>query len=160
MRGPCRRRLDGHRLPHVLAAAERLEGRSLMAADPSLPLLDIGTPAVVDLWVDPVRGSDAAPGATREQALRTLAEAWRRVPEGVPLTAGFRINLAAGTYGARNAKWRLLIPGFSHIRSQSGRLLFSGIRRWLWLELKSLWLRGGAKTTPAEQPVPEPGKTA
>lgn len=89
MRGMLRRR------PLQL---ERLEPRSLMAADASLPMLDIGNPTVVDLWVDPARGADAASGASREQALRTLTEAWRRVPAGTPLTTGFRINLVAGTY--------------------------------------------------------------
>ncbi|MFM7185600.1 MAG: right-handed parallel beta-helix repeat-containing protein [Planctomycetota bacterium] len=89
MRGMVRRR------PLQL---ERLEARSLMAADASLPMLDIGNPTLVDLWVDPVRGTDAASGAGREQALRTVAEAWRRVPMGTPLTTGFRINLVAGTY--------------------------------------------------------------
>jgi hypothetical protein len=77
---------------------ERLESRLAMAADPTLPMLDVGTPNVVDLWVDPVRGRDAATGATRDQALQSISEAWRRVPIGVPLTTGFRVNLVAGTY--------------------------------------------------------------
>jgi len=77
---------------------ERLESRLVMAADPTLPMLDVGTPDVVDLWVDPVGGRDAATGATRDQALRSISEAWRRVPIGVPLTTGFRVNLVAGTY--------------------------------------------------------------
>lgn len=81
-----------------ILACERLEPRSLMAADASLPMLEMGTPRVVDVWVDPVGGSDTATGAARAQPLRTLAEAWRRVPMGVPLTTGFRINLVAGTY--------------------------------------------------------------
>jgi len=34
----------------------------------------------------------------RDLALRTLAEAWRRVPAGTALSQGVRINLAAGTY--------------------------------------------------------------
>lgn len=77
---------------------ERLESRALMAADASLPTLVIGNPSVIDLWVDPVRGTDAAPGTGREQPLRTLTEAWRRIPSGTPLTQGVRINLVAGTY--------------------------------------------------------------
>jgi hypothetical protein len=77
---------------------ERLEPRSPMAADASLPMLDIGNPTLVDLWVDPVRGTDAASGVGRAQALRTVTEAWRRIPVGTPLTLGFRINLVAGTY--------------------------------------------------------------
>ncbi|MBM4012411.1 MAG: right-handed parallel beta-helix repeat-containing protein [Planctomycetes bacterium] len=81
-----------------VAEAERLERRTLMAADASLPMLDVGNPSVVDLWVDPDRGSDAATGSVRSQALRTVTEAWRRVPAATPLTTGVRINLVAGTY--------------------------------------------------------------
>jgi len=81
-----------------LVPAERLDRRSMMAADASLPLLDIGTPAVIDLWVDPDRGADTATGSARNQALRTVTEAWRRVPQGAPLSTGVRINLVAGTY--------------------------------------------------------------
>jgi hypothetical protein len=66
-----------------------------------------------------------------------------------------RKRIAAGTYGARNAKWRLLIPGFTHEPKQSGRLLFSGIRRWLWMEIKSLWLRK-KPSQPAEAVVKNP----
>lgn len=81
---------------------ERLESRLAMAADQTLPMLDVGTPRVVDLWVDPVRGRDVATGATRDQALRSISEAWRRVPIGVPLTVGFRVNLVAGIYDQAN----------------------------------------------------------
>lgn len=77
---------------------ERLESRSLLVADASLPMLDVGSPTLVEVWVDPVRGTDAATGAGREQALRTVTEAWRRIPMGIPLTTGVRINLVAGTY--------------------------------------------------------------
>ena len=71
------------------------------------------------------------------------------------LVAIARKRIAAGTYGARNAKWRLLIPGFTHEPKQSGRLLFSGIRRWLWMEIKSLWLRK-KPSQPAEAVVKNP----
>lgn len=77
---------------------ERLEPRSLFAADASLPQLEIGTPSLIDVWVDPVQGSDSAGGSTREQPLLTVSEAWRRIPQNTPLTTGFRINLVAGTY--------------------------------------------------------------
>jgi len=50
------------------------------------------------LWVAPT-GSDANSGSSRQAALRTVAEAWRRVPMGTALTTGVRINVAAGTYG-------------------------------------------------------------
>ena len=80
---------------------ESLEPRHALAANP-LPEFDISLPAaappLVQLWVDPAAGSDANSGATRAAALRTLSEAWRRVPVGVELAAGFQINLTAGTY--------------------------------------------------------------
>ncbi len=50
------------------------------------------------LWVAP-NGNDAATGASRQAALRTVAEAWRRIPMSTVLTAGVRVNIAAGTYG-------------------------------------------------------------
>jgi hypothetical protein len=72
------------------------------------------------------------------------------------LVALARKRIAAGTYGARNAGWRLLVPGFTPEAKTSGRLLFSGIRRWLWMELKALLPR--AKRQPSAQPVAaEPG---
>ena len=78
---------------------ERLERRDCPAAAPALPAYDVGTPAVTDIWVDPLAGNDAASGAARDAAVRTVSEAWRRVPVGTPLTRGVRINLVAGTYG-------------------------------------------------------------
>ena len=59
------------------------------------------------------------------------------------LTVLARKRIAAGVYGKRNAGWRLLIPGFTPDPKVSGRLLFSGIGRWLKMELGALWLRGG-----------------
>lgn len=77
---------------------ETLEGRLAMTAATPLPVFDIGSPTLVDIWVDPSVGSDASSGLSRTQAVRTLAEAWRRIPAGVPLSEGVRINLVAGTY--------------------------------------------------------------
>ena len=79
------------------------------------------------------------------------------------LVALARKRVAAGTYGARTAGWRLLIPGFTHEPRQSGRLLLSGIRRWLQMEFCALWPRNRGKKKPrvastlAEaKPEPEP----
>ena len=72
---------------------------------------DIGSPTVRDIWVDPARGNDSASGASRSQALRTIIEAWNRVPSGAQLSGtGYRIMLAAGTYGADS------IPGWQESR--------------------------------------------
>ncbi|NBW97661.1 MAG: hypothetical protein EBR28_13285 [Planctomycetia bacterium] len=70
----CERRLAMSSTP-LLASSDDLAG-----SDGSLPRFDIGSPAVVDLWVDPAAGSDASAGLSRTQPLRTLSEAWRRVP--------------------------------------------------------------------------------
>ena len=63
-----------------------------------LPVFNIGSPPFSDIWVNPVNGSDTNGGATRNHAVRTLSEAWRRVPIGTPLIQAIRINLIAGGY--------------------------------------------------------------
>jgi hypothetical protein len=77
---------------------EPCESRLVFAGANLLPAFDPGTPAVAEWWVDPAAGNDAASGTSRGQALRTLTEAWRRVPANTPLAQGVRINLAAGVY--------------------------------------------------------------
>lgn len=79
----------------------------LPPADPVPPLsgagrFDIGSPAVTDVWVDPVTGSDARSGSSRSQALATVAEAWNRIPQSSILSSGYRLQLVAGTYSAGN----------------------------------------------------------
>jgi hypothetical protein len=60
---------------------------------------DPGAPILHDIWVDPVTGNDSATGSSRTQAVRTLVEAWNRIPQGEPLSQhGYRIRLVAGTY--------------------------------------------------------------
>ncbi|WP_445149611.1 right-handed parallel beta-helix repeat-containing protein [Baekduia sp. Peel2402] len=63
----------------------------------------IGTVTVVDVWVDPVNGSDAAAGTTRATALRTLDAAWQRIPQGQALTTGVRVRILPGTITATEA---------------------------------------------------------
>jgi hypothetical protein len=93
---PSRRRPRGT----VTLACESCEPRLALAGGLALPAYDVGSPTFADVWVDPVAGDDRADGATRGTSLRTLTEAWRRIPAGVPLTTGVRVNLAAGTYAA------------------------------------------------------------
>jgi hypothetical protein len=85
-----------------LAAPETLESRLACAAQNLLPSFDITPPAGASafnqIWVDPAAGNDGNSGASRALAVRTLSEAWRRVPISVDLTTGFQINLTAGTY--------------------------------------------------------------
>jgi hypothetical protein len=85
-----------------LAAPETLESRLACAAQNLLPSFDMrppaGAPAFNQIWVDPAAGNDVNSGASRALAVRTLSEAWRRVPINVDLSTGFQINLTAGTY--------------------------------------------------------------
>jgi hypothetical protein len=60
---------------------------------------EIGSTVLEDVWVDAATGSDANSGASRASALRTLTEAWDRIPRGTTLEGhGYRIQLVAGTY--------------------------------------------------------------
>ncbi len=69
------------------------------AGPPIADAYPIGSPVLAELWVDPLHGDDGRSGATRDQALATINEAWRRIPQGQPLHGnGYRINLVAGDY--------------------------------------------------------------
>ncbi len=126
-------------------------------------LMDVATyhlGPVKQVYSDPAKQFGAFPfdGVGGRIAAKFIAFYNRR------LVAIARKRVAAGTFGARNGGWRMLIPGFTHEPKQSGRLLFTGIRRWLWMEIKALWQgkRAAKKAqtarilgTPA-QPIPEP----
>ncbi len=67
------------------------------------PPFPIGNGPWRESWVDPVHGDDARSGATRGEALRTVTEAWRRIPLQQTLIAeGVRIKLTAGTHTVPN----------------------------------------------------------
>jgi hypothetical protein len=57
---------------------------------------DIGAPELMDFYVSP-SGSDAADGTDEAHPLRTLSEAWSRIPAS-PTGTGFRVNLLPGVY--------------------------------------------------------------
>lgn len=61
------------------------------------PRYEIGSPVLKDLWVDPVKGNDAADGATRASALRSIQAAWNKLPERLD-GHGYRILLCPGKY--------------------------------------------------------------
>lgn len=83
----------------VLTTLAVAPSRIVRAQSPNPRLYDMGSPTLTDLWVDQTTGSDANSGASPSEALRTVAEAWGRIPIGTPLTAtGYRIMLAAGEY--------------------------------------------------------------
>ena len=100
-----RRTLPGWKLASLarrLVSPETLESRLACAAQNLLPSFDMGPPAGApafnQIWVDPAAGNDGNSGASRALAVRTLSEAWRRVPINVDLSTGFQINLTAGTF--------------------------------------------------------------
>ena len=58
-------------------------------------------PSFSAVWVDPVHGDDGNSGSTRDLALRSLKEAWARIPAQTHLTMnGYRILLTAGDYAS------------------------------------------------------------
>ncbi len=61
------------------------------------PTFDIGNPSLQTIWVDPVNGIDTNTGAERAHALKTIPEAWRRVP-AQPDGHGRHIRLCPGPY--------------------------------------------------------------
>ncbi len=65
-------------------------------------------------------------------------------------------KLAAGTYGARNAHWRLLVGGFLP-DGTSGRLLLRGLLRWACAEWRALFLPPKAE---ARAPIVAPSERA
>lgn len=78
-------------------------GRSVVAAGPigaqgvTRPY-DPGNPTLVDLYVNPVVGSDDNPGTLPEQPVRSLRVAWQRIIEFAVPNVGYRFNLQPGTY--------------------------------------------------------------
>lgn len=81
----------------VLCCLVGLRHASAQQFDP--PRYDPGAPVLTNLWVNPVTGSDAASGFSSNQALRTFAEAWARIPSGQTFTQfGYRILLLPGDY--------------------------------------------------------------
>ncbi|MFO0795622.1 MAG: right-handed parallel beta-helix repeat-containing protein, partial [Candidatus Brocadiaceae bacterium] len=62
---------------------------------------DTGSPILKDIWVDYLHGNDSNTGDSRSSPLKTPDAAWRRIPQGDPLTGtGYRILLASGDYPA------------------------------------------------------------
>ena len=66
------------------------------------PRYSIGSPSLQQIFVDPTRGDDRASGRSSGEAVRTISEAWNRVPRNSaasPLTAtGYEIQLLPGEY--------------------------------------------------------------
>jgi hypothetical protein len=73
------------------------------AQEPFGSVYAMGNPTVSNLWVDPVHGDDGHSGASSNAALRTISEAWARIPSYTPFTTnGYRIRLMPGDYAQTN----------------------------------------------------------
>jgi len=60
---------------------------------------DVGNPTLTEFYVDGTNGDDSNNGLSALSALRTIDEAWRKVPQGVILSSsGYRINIVGGFY--------------------------------------------------------------
>lgn len=70
----------------------------------SQPRYDAGNPTLQQIWVDPVRGNDRSSGRSAGEAVRTLIEAWTRIPSNSAASAlaasGYEIRLQPGEYPA------------------------------------------------------------
>ncbi len=81
-----------------LGSPSRSTPVSSTKVDDSASRYDAGSFTGTDVWVDPVKGSDANDGSTREKALKNVDAAWLKVPKGGVLTTGYRLQLVAGSY--------------------------------------------------------------
>ena len=86
------------------------------AQDTDTRYYNMGTPVLTQIWVDPVHGNDANAGDTLPTAIRTLVEAWNRVPRGTALTTGYQFNLVAGDYAENTIPvyWELRYGTYEH----------------------------------------------
>ena len=89
----------------VALAALGAACRTGAAASPPLPaaiMIDeqpATVTALLDLWVDPLNGSDGNSGTSRADALATISAAWAQIPRATPLSEqGYRIQLLPGDY--------------------------------------------------------------
>lgn len=83
---------------------------------------DMGSPSTLDLWVDPVNGTDSNSGNSASQALRTITAAWNSIPADQTLTVGRRIRLLPGTHAIPNY-WENRYGTFAHpilIQAENG----------------------------------------
>ena len=84
----------------ILLAIAFFYGISSSYAEPIRQgVYNIGNPILSDIWVDPVKGNDSNSGTSRNNPLKSLREAWNRIPSDTELTStGYRIFLTSGNY--------------------------------------------------------------
>ena len=86
----------------VCASVSRAVLAATMAAAASVAWVPTTSAAsTITIWVDPARGDDGASGTSRASALRTLSEAWDRIPQGRELSEPVRIAILPGRLTAQ-----------------------------------------------------------
>lgn len=65
---------------------------------------NIGSPTLIELWVNPVTGRNSNNGLTPAAPLKTITAAWNKIPSAPLTTTGYRINLQPGTYPCEPAE--------------------------------------------------------
>lgn len=70
----------------------------LIAQDLNTYSYDIGSPTLVDYYVDINLGSNSNTGTSQSTAWKTIEHAWNQIPSEEVLSHGYRINIASGTY--------------------------------------------------------------
>ncbi len=61
---------------------------------------DMGSPSVVDYYIDPLQGSDSNDGLSAASPWQTVQHAWNQIPTSTTLSQGYRFNLMDGNYGS------------------------------------------------------------
>jgi hypothetical protein len=76
---------------------------------------DIGSPSLVDYYVDPVNGSNFNNGTTPNAPWKTVQKAWNSIASERELSTGYRINLLDGTYDSDN------LPNYWELKKGSAK---------------------------------------
>lgn len=89
---------------------------------------DIGTPSVINLYVNETTGSDSNSGTSSSSPLRTISAAWNQIPRGSPLSIGYKINLLSSEHTLMPHYWEERYGTFNHpiIISGSGNTVLRG----------------------------------
>jgi hypothetical protein len=94
---------------------------------------NIGSPSVVDYYIDPANGSDDNSGLSTSSPWRTVQKAWGEIPNSTTLSQGYRFNLMNGNYGSDELPnyWELKRGTFAHpiiLRAATGQTAVKFVR--------------------------------
>jgi hypothetical protein len=98
-------------VPTAVAAPSQVTAGGTAAPGADGHAYNVGNPALQEVYVAP-EGDDGRSGATPAEALRTLTEAWNRLPDDMTAT-GYRINLLPGVYPCGDDELNACLNRFS-----------------------------------------------